>query len=133
MEKRFTWLANATARLAGSAGAFLVAVVLILAWGMSGAFFGYSETWPLVINTGTTIITFLMVFLVQNTQNRDGIALGWRPIVDGALAQGRLVGAVPDRLLTGRHHYALTSGRSMQRKITRQFCDWLASLQGPGA
>ncbi len=75
MEKYFTRFANATARLAGSAGAFLVAVLLILAWALSGPFFGYSETWQLVINTGTTIVTFLMVFLIQNTQNRDGYAL----------------------------------------------------------
>jgi low affinity Fe/Cu permease len=75
MEKYFTQFANATARKAGSPGAFLTAVALILVWAVSGPYFGYSETWQLVINTGTTIVTFLMVFLIQNTQNRDGYAL----------------------------------------------------------
>jgi low affinity Fe/Cu permease len=49
--------------------------MVVLAWGLSGPMFGYSDTWQLVINTGTTIVTFLMVFLIQNTQNRDGAAL----------------------------------------------------------
>lgn len=59
----------------------------------------------------------------------EGVALGWRPIVDGALAQGRLVELLPDRLLTGRHHYALTAETTLRRKITRQFCDWLRQAQ----
>lgn len=75
MEKYFTHFANATARLAGSPGAFLAAAFLILVWAGTGPIFGYSETWQLVINTATTIVTFLMVFLIQNTQNRDSIAL----------------------------------------------------------
>ncbi|MFO1130918.1 MAG: low affinity iron permease family protein [Hyphomicrobiales bacterium] len=75
IEKSFIRFANATARLAGSPAAFVAAVLIVLAWGVSGPFFGYSETWQLVINTGTTIVTFLMVFLIQNTQNRDGFAL----------------------------------------------------------
>lgn len=75
MEKHFTRFANATARAAGSPWAFLAAVLLILAWAVCGPVFGYSETWQLVINTGTTIVTFLMVFLIQNTQNRDSLAL----------------------------------------------------------
>lgn len=70
---------------------------------------------------------------IKAAEAGEGIALGWRPIVDGALAQGRLVGAVPERLLTGRHHYALTPQDSMRRRITGQFCDWLVSLQGPEA
>jgi low affinity Fe/Cu permease len=75
MEKYFTHFANATARRAGSPGAFLMSVCLILVWAASGPFFKYSETWQLVINTGTTIITFLMVFLIQSTQNRDSFAV----------------------------------------------------------
>jgi low affinity Fe/Cu permease len=75
LEKYFTQFANATARLAGSPSAFLAAVFLILLWAGAGPAFGYSETWQLVINTGTTIVTFLMVFLIQNTQNRDSFAL----------------------------------------------------------
>ena len=71
----FTVVANATARAAGHPMAFLVCCAVIVIWGLSGPAFGYSETWQLVINTGTTIITFLMVFLIQNTQNRDCAAL----------------------------------------------------------
>ncbi|MFK0310371.1 low affinity iron permease family protein [Pseudomonas sp. NPDC090233] len=61
------WLANFT----GRPMSFAVALLLILAWGVSGPLFDYNDTWQLVINTSTTIITFLMVFLIQNTQNRD--------------------------------------------------------------
>lgn len=59
----------------GSAWAFYIAVLVILAWGVSGPLFQFSDTWQLVINTGTTIVTFLMVFVIQNTQNRDGRAM----------------------------------------------------------
>jgi low affinity Fe/Cu permease len=62
--------------LSGKPVTFVVAVVLVLAWAVTGPFFDYSETWQLVINTSTTIITFLMVFVLQNSQNRDGKALG---------------------------------------------------------
>ena len=71
----FDKLAQAVARSAGRPLTFIVAVVLVVAWGVSGPIFKYSDTWQLVINTGTTIVTFLMVFLIQNTQNRDTDAL----------------------------------------------------------
>ena len=71
----FTRLAASTASAAGKPTTFAVAVGTILAWGLSGPVFGFSDTWQLVINTGTTIITFLMVFLIQNTQNRDSAAI----------------------------------------------------------
>ena len=71
----FTRFAKATARASGRPGAFALAVALLLIWAVSGPFFGFSDTWQLVINTGTTIITFLMVFLIQNTQNRDARAI----------------------------------------------------------
>ena len=64
--------AQNTAMLAGSAGAFALAIGVVLVWAVSGPVFHFSEVWQLVINTGTTIVTFLMVFLVQNAQNRDG-------------------------------------------------------------
>ena len=63
------------ARAAGSPVAFLAATTFIIVWAITGPAFGYSDTWQLVINTATTIITFLMVFLIQNTQNRDSLAL----------------------------------------------------------
>ena len=75
MDKLFAKFANVTARITGSPPAFLVCVALVVLWAASGPLFHFSETWQLVINTGTTIITFLMVFLIQNTQNRDGVAL----------------------------------------------------------
>jgi len=75
VDKLFAKFANVTAKITGSPPAFLVCVALVLVWAISGPLFKFSETWQLVINTGTTIITFLMVFLIQNTQNRDGIAL----------------------------------------------------------
>lgn len=63
------------ARSSGHPAAFLVALLLIVVWGVTGPIFGYSDAWQLTINTGTTIVTFLMVFLIQSTQNRDGEAL----------------------------------------------------------
>jgi low affinity Fe/Cu permease len=71
----FRDLARMGADKMGSAGAFLVATATVLAWAVSGPLFGFSDTWQLVINTGTTIVTFLMVFLIQNTQNRDSRAI----------------------------------------------------------
>jgi low affinity Fe/Cu permease len=71
----FTWFAHETAHLAGRPATFLLAVLMIVVWGVTGPIFHFSDTWQLVINTGTTIITFLMVFLIQNTQNRDTMAL----------------------------------------------------------
>ncbi|MGD9507769.1 MAG: low affinity iron permease family protein [Geminicoccaceae bacterium] len=71
----FEKLAQGTAHHAGRPTTFAVAVAAILVWGLSGPLFGWSDTWQLVINTGTTIVTFLMVFLIQNTQNRDTEAL----------------------------------------------------------
>ena len=71
----FTRLAKAAARFTGRPVCFLLAVLVVLAWVVTGPVFHYSNTWQLVINTGTTIITFLMVFLIQNTQNRDTEAM----------------------------------------------------------
>lgn len=75
MERLFTRIANYIAYLAGTPIAFVICAVIVIAWAASGPVFGYSDTWQLVINTGTTIITFLMVFLIQNTQNRDATAM----------------------------------------------------------
>lgn len=71
----FHLFANRSAAVLGSAWAFAVAVLIILAWGATGSTFHFSDTWQLIINTGTTIVTFLMVFLIQNTQNRDAKAV----------------------------------------------------------
>src|SRR5688572_19988981 len=74
-KKLFTRFANKIARAAGHPASFISALMLILGWGIVGPIFGFSNTWQLVINTGTTIVTFLMVFLIQNTQNREGEAM----------------------------------------------------------
>src|SRR5438093_7234223 len=71
----FRCFAHASADAVGSPWAFFAAIVLVIAWAVTGPAFHYSDTWQLVINTGTTILTFLMVFLIQNTQNRDAKAL----------------------------------------------------------
>lgn len=71
----FTKFAHHTSRFAGSPWIFVLAVATIAVWAITGPLFGFSDTWQLVINTGTTIVTFLMVFLIQNTQNRDALAV----------------------------------------------------------
>ena len=71
----FMRFANWTAHAAGHPLAFLLACLVVVVWGTTGPLFGFSDTWQLVINTGTTIVTFLMVFLIQNTQNRDSKAM----------------------------------------------------------
>jgi low affinity Fe/Cu permease len=75
LSEQFRKFAQTTARATGHPVAFLFALLLIAVWIVSGPLFHYSDTWQLVINTGTTIITFLMVFLIQNTQNRDSMAV----------------------------------------------------------
>ena len=71
LNEAFNRLAKKTAAQAGRASTFALAVAVIVVWVVTGPLFGFSDTWQLVINTGTTIVTFLMVFLIQNTQNRD--------------------------------------------------------------
>jgi low affinity Fe/Cu permease len=72
---RFDRFATAAARWTGHASAFSLASVFVIVWAVSGPLFGYSNTWQLVINTATTVLTFLMVFVIQNTLNRDSLAL----------------------------------------------------------
>src|SRR6201990_3377532 len=71
----FRFFAKRSSKMLGSAWAFAAAILIILIWGLTGPLFHYSDTWQLIINTGTTIVTFLMVFLIQNTQNRDAKAI----------------------------------------------------------
>jgi len=75
MSRWFSHLASRSAALAGHWATFVVAVLLVVLWAVSGPFFAFSDTWQLVINTATTISTGLMVFLIQNTQNRDAMAI----------------------------------------------------------
>jgi low affinity Fe/Cu permease len=71
----FEGIASKVATAAGRPKAFLLALAIVIIWGVTGPLFHWSDTWQLVINTGTTIVTFLMVFLIQNAQNRDGAAI----------------------------------------------------------
>ena len=75
MEKSFVQFASAAARITGRPWTFIVCLILVVGWAMSGPLFGFGETWQLLINTTTTIITFLMVFLIQSAQNRDAAAI----------------------------------------------------------
>jgi low affinity Fe/Cu permease len=75
MEKLFIRFATTTAKIAGKPWTFTTCLAVVLIWALSGPIFKFNETWQLLINTSTTIVTFLMVFLIQNTQNRDGAAM----------------------------------------------------------
>ncbi len=75
ISKYFTSFSNWVAQVSGRPTTFALSLCIILLWALSGPLFGFSDTWQLVVNTGTTIVTFLMVFLIQNTQNRDGAAI----------------------------------------------------------
>jgi len=75
MDRLFTNIANGIARFVGDPIAFMLALATVIVWAVTGPVFHYSDTWQLVINTGTTIVTFLMVFLIQNSQNRDAAAM----------------------------------------------------------
>jgi low affinity Fe/Cu permease len=75
MRKFFNLFATRTSTAAGQPMTFIIALAVIVIWAVTGPMFGYSDTWQLIINTGTTIVTFLMVFLIQNSQNRDAAAM----------------------------------------------------------
>ena len=92
--KDFTEFSTAVARASGRPVTFALAVGIILIWGLAGPIYGYSDTWQLVINTGTTIVTFLMVFLIQNTQNRDGAAIQTKldELIRASAAQNVFIG-----------------------------------------
>ena len=75
MDRYFSAFASRISHMAGQPAAFILALLSIAIWGMTGPLFGFSDTWQLVVNTSTTIVTFLMVFVIQNAQNRDAAAL----------------------------------------------------------
>ncbi len=75
MNQIFSQIASSVATVAGRPYTFILCVLIIIVWGVSGPIFKFSDTWQLIINTGTTIVTFLMVFLIQNSQNRDNAAI----------------------------------------------------------
>ena len=121
LEKQFARFANATARATGSPTAFLVCVASVLIWAATGPVFKYSETWQLVINTGTTIVTFLMVFLIQNTQNRDGAAIQTKldELIRASDAENEFMGIekLTDRELDHLHRKCERAARRSQRLL----------------
>ncbi|MDR7035770.1 MULTISPECIES: low affinity iron permease family protein [Methylobacterium] len=92
--RHFTEFASHVARGAGKPITFALSILVIFAWAVTGPLFHYSDTWQLIINTGTTIVTFLMVFLIQNTQNRDGAAIQAKldELIRVSAAQNRYIG-----------------------------------------
>ena len=94
MSKTFGDIAEAVAHATGRPLTFAVCVLVVLVWAVSGPFFHFSDTWQLIINTGTTVVTFLMVFLIQNTQNRDGAAIQTKldEIIRTSSAQNTYIG-----------------------------------------
>jgi low affinity Fe/Cu permease len=92
--KIFTELATSVAHASGRPLTFAFCVLVVVLWAAAGPLFGFSDTWQLIINTGTTIITFLMVFLIQNTQNRDGAAIQAKldELIRSSAAQNRYIG-----------------------------------------
>lgn len=93
-KKIFEALSIKITKITGTPGAFILAFVVIIVWAVSGPLFGFSDTWQLVINTGTTIITFLMVFVIQHSQNKDTMALQLKLnelIASNELASNRLI------------------------------------------
>ncbi|KFL26008.1 low affinity iron permease family protein [Paradevosia shaoguanensis] len=91
----FNRMSHAVSKATGQPTTFVVAVLLVVVWAISGPLFGFSETWQLVINTGTTIITFLMVFVLQSSQNRDGLAVQLKldELILATKAENSFVGA----------------------------------------
>lgn len=108
-EEEFSRIANKVAYASGLPLTFAACCLIVLIWAVSGPMFGFSDTWQLVINTGTTIITFLMVFLIQNTQNRDSAA------IQAKLDELIRVGAAKN-LFIGIEHLTETEVEEIRRK-----------------
>lgn len=123
LDKLFARFANATARATGSPLAFLLCVLSVVLWAASGPIFRFSETWQLVINTGTTIVTFLMVFLIQNTQNRDGAAVQAKldELIRSSDADDEFMGIekLTDAELEVLHRRCQAAADSSQRAVER--------------
>ena len=123
MDHLFARFANRIAHIAGSPITFLACVAIVVAWAISGPFFGFSETWELLINTGTTIVTFLMVFLIQNTQNRDGVALQTKldELIRSSDAQNEFIGIekLTDRELSILHEKCEAAARKSHATLER--------------
>lgn len=123
MHKLFAQFATSASRLAGSPYTFLACLTGVIVWALAGPAFHYSQAWQMVINTGTTIITFLMVFLIQNSQNRDGLALQTKldELIRSSDAEDEFMGIekLSDRELDALHKRCVTAAESNQRILER--------------
>ena len=123
MDKLFAKFANATAKATGSPIAFLLCVAAVVIWAATGPIFKFSETWQLVINTGTTIITFLMVFLIQNTQNRDGAALQAKldELILASTAENQFIGIekLTEKELASLHAHCVEQAEKQQQLVEK--------------
>ena len=123
MHKHFAEFASAIARAAGSPYAFILCVLAVLFWAVTGPLFHFSQDWQLVINTGTTIVTFLMVFLIQNSQNRDGVALQTKldELIRSSSAENEFIGIekLTDKELDALHQQCVTAAEKTQRRLDR--------------
>jgi low affinity Fe/Cu permease len=122
----FERFASAATRFSGSVPAFALALGTILVWGITGPLFHFSDTWQLVINTGTTIVTFLMVFLIQQTQNKDGLAIQLKLNELVAALEGASNRLISVEDLTGEElkvlhsHYQLLAQRAKELADTKE-------------
>ncbi len=116
------------ARAAGSPIAFLLCLASVLVWAATGPMFGYSETWQLVINTGTTIVTFLMVFLIQNSQNRDGAAIQTKldELIRSSDAEDEFMGieALTEAELMALHQRCEDAAHRTSQLLTKTKTEW---------
>lgn len=130
--RAFTAFAGKVAKWAGHPLAFALGAASVVAWAVSGPFFQFSDTWELVINTGTTIVTFLMVFLIQNSQNRDGAAIQAKldELIRASAAQNRYIGIehLTEEELEGLRESCETRGRAERLGDAREAAD-VAELQ----
>jgi low affinity Fe/Cu permease len=124
--RAFERFASAATRFTGSVPAFAFALGVILVWGITGPLFHFSDTWQLVINTGTTIVTFLMVFLIQQTQNKDGLAIQLKLNELVAALEGASNRLISVEDLTGEElkvlhsHYQLLAQRAKELADTKE-------------
>jgi low affinity Fe/Cu permease len=120
MNQRFSQIATAVAYETGRSTAFIGSLLVVFVWVATGPFFHYSDTWQLVINTATSVLTFLMVFVIQNTQNRDGAAIQAKldELIRTSAAQNKFIGIeqlTPEEIAEYREHCQVLAEKALER------------------